>query len=201
MTTMWVLQRDSRGNMAPTGGRSDQMFEIIGKSNWKGKAEKDLEANWQWRAREAEYLELIRWGLPKGVPHFSQTQELAILEKQRNFHERGLTDQDFANTSWLLTSWNIDLDLAAIPSVDLAVLPSGWEKRLAKDSIATMNAGREWLKNGGVALRVPSVVLPPGAGWNLLVNRAHPDFSPSLIKLNSKESYSWPDYLGMRPVA
>jgi RES domain-containing protein len=38
--------------------------------------------------------------------------------------------------------------------------------------------GEKWLREGSfVGLRVPSVMLPYGKAWNLILNPQHPEFS------------------------
>jgi RES domain-containing protein len=55
-------------------------------------------------------------------------------------------------------------------------LPANWNAR--PPIAATAVIGREWLiARNSVALRVPSVMLPYGKAWNLLLNPLHPDFS------------------------
>jgi RES domain-containing protein len=55
-------------------------------------------------------------------------------------------------------------------------LPANWNAR--PPIAATATIGREWLiARNSVALRVPSVMLPYGKAWNLLLNPQHPKFS------------------------
>ena len=52
-------------------------------------------------------------------------------------------------------------------------LTDGWDAK--PPTIVSTEIGREWLTRGtAAALRVPSVMLPFGKAWNMVLNPAHP---------------------------
>jgi RES domain-containing protein len=64
-------------------------------------------------------------------------------------------------------------DSLAIHKLDPSVLPAGWHK--SRDE-SLRQFGDEWVRGGErVALLVPSAAIR--REWNVLLNRAHPDFS------------------------
>ncbi|MBI2355326.1 MAG: RES domain-containing protein [Deltaproteobacteria bacterium] len=66
-------------------------------------------------------------------------------------------------------------DTITIQKVDAASLPDNWSAR--PPAAGTVLLGREWLLTGKtVALRVPSIMLPYGKAWNLVLNPAHPEY-------------------------
>jgi RES domain-containing protein len=55
-------------------------------------------------------------------------------------------------------------------------LKEGWDAK--PPNVLTARIGREWLIKGETAaLRVPSVMLPFGKAWNLVLNPLHPQCS------------------------
>lgn len=71
----------------------------------------------------------------------------------------------------------VSLPGAALEAAETPVLPVGWNADNVDWSVgrtATQAIGDAWLEEGAtLLLRVPSVVVP--AGWNYLLNPAHPD--------------------------
>ena len=58
-------------------------------------------------------------------------------------------------------------------SVDVAGLPHGWREHPGPSALRKI--GDDWLLNGAsLALKLPTAVAP--AGWNYLLNPAHPKF-------------------------
>ena len=48
----------------------------------------------------------------------------------------------------------------------------------------TVNIGRQWLEEAVyLALRVPTVLLPPGFGWNIALNPRHPELNITLLDI------------------
>ena len=67
-------------------------------------------------------------------------------------------------------------DSIPIQKIDEISLPENWDAR--PPIAATAMIGRKWLLEGeAVALRVPSVMLPRGKAWNLILNPRHAGFS------------------------
>ena len=67
-------------------------------------------------------------------------------------------------------------------SITSAELPPGWDTPSLVP--ATMELGRQWLETvSSPALRVPSVLLPPGLGWNIILNPRHPALNLALIEV------------------
>jgi RES domain-containing protein len=108
-----------------------------------------------------------RWN-PKGMAalYTSETPAQALLEFLPHFPE---------------TCAPPDLALVTISAPDnLKIeeichdeLPENWDAKPPTTLTATI--GREWLMKGATAaLRVPSVMLPFGKAWNLVLNPAHP---------------------------
>ena len=117
-----------------------------------------------------------RWN-PKGVPalYTAESAALALLE-----YLARVTLADLPG----------DLSLAVLEVTDpcpmltvtSAELPSGWDTPSVAP--ATMEFGRQWLETASTPLlRVPSVLLPPGLGWNIILNPRHPALHPVIIEL------------------
>lgn len=110
-----------------------------------------------------------RWN-PKGMAalYTAETPAQALLEFLPHFPET-CTPPDL-----MLVTINApdDLTMEEIRSDDL---PENWN---AKPPItSTIMIGREWLSKGATAaLRVPSVMLPFGKAWNLVLNPSHPQY-------------------------
>lgn len=66
-------------------------------------------------------------------------------------------------------------DTMTIQHIDAASLPDRWNARPPATGTALL--GKEWLQLGkAVALRVPSIMLPYGKAWNLVLNPGHPEY-------------------------
>jgi RES domain-containing protein len=112
----------------------------------------------------------------KLVRYMAESPALAVLEFFKGKRTM-LKEDEFKWVNYVLTSWILDLDFAAIPVIAPASLPDGWQKIPYLRSEATRQLGDAWLASRqSPALRVPSSALPPGMGWNVLLNLAHPDF-------------------------
>ncbi|HOI15528.1 MAG TPA: RES domain-containing protein [Geobacteraceae bacterium] len=67
-------------------------------------------------------------------------------------------------------------DTLSIKEILQADLPPNWDTR--PPEMGTILFGREWLIEGTtVALRAPSVLLPYGKAWNMVLNPRHPDYT------------------------
>ena len=107
-----------------------------------------------------------RWN-PKGmaVLYTAETPAQALLEFLPHFPETCAP----ANLVLVTIGAPDNLDIEEIRQNDL---PENWD---TKPSTAhTASIGRKWLLRGtSAALRVPSVMLPFGKAWNLVLNQAH----------------------------
>ena len=108
-----------------------------------------------------------RWN-PKGMAalYTAETPAQALLEFLPHFPET-CTPPDL-----MLVTINAPDDLT-MEEIRYDDLPENWN---AKPPItSTTLIGREWLSKGATAaLRVPSVMLPFGKAWNLVLNPVHP---------------------------
>jgi RES domain-containing protein len=69
----------------------------------------------------------------------------------------------------------------------LADLPVDWNARPQKPS--TSNFGMRWLDTSkSSCLRVPSVIMPEGYGWNYILNPLHPELAG---KITVTECVKW----------
>ena len=65
-------------------------------------------------------------------------------------------------------------DNATVCSPSQAELPPGWNTR--PEDMSTVEFGRKWLERRDASvLKVPSVLLPYGKGWNFILNPLHPE--------------------------
>lgn len=134
----------------------------------------------------------------KMVRYMAESPALAVLEFLKGKMTM-LNENEFSRAEYVLTSWTLDFDLSAIPVIDPADLPDGWQQIPFRRSLATQQLGDAWLAGRqSPALRVPSSALPPGMGWNVLLNPAHPDFpSPFPPDCVTATSFSLSCYLGI----
>ena len=72
-------------------------------------------------------------------------------------------------------------------SVAISQLPENW--RSYPPSIELAQRGTDWVNRGlSSVLQVPSVVIPPGAEWNYLLNPQHADFKKiQIIEIRAYE--------------
>ena len=107
-----------------------------------------------------------RWN-PKGFAalYVTETPAQAMLEFLPHF-----PDTSMPNNLVLITiEAPDDLEIEEIKITDL---PPDWNSR--PPAGGTVNIGRQWLTRlTAVALRVPSVMLPYGKAWNLVINPSH----------------------------
>jgi RES domain-containing protein len=107
-----------------------------------------------------------RWN-PKGmaVLYTAETPAQALLEFLPHF-------------SAICTPPNLVLvtilapDDLIIEEITQSSLREDWDAK--PPTIVSTEIGREWLTRGTAALRVPSVMLPFGKAWNIVLNPAHP---------------------------
>lgn len=108
-----------------------------------------------------------RWN-PKGMAalYTAETPSQALLEFLPHFPETCAPP----NLVLVTISSSDNLKIEEIRHNDL---PENWDSK--PPTILTAIIGRNWLMKGATAaLRVPSVMLPFGKAWNLVLNPAHP---------------------------
>ncbi len=72
-------------------------------------------------------------------------------------------------------------DIPSIKEIPPANLPANWDARPRE--MGSIMLGKEWLLSGAsVALRVPSVMLPYGKAWNIVLNPRHLDYAVFRVK-------------------
>ena len=132
------------------------------------------------------------------VRYLSESPALAILEFLKGKMTM-LNESEFSHSNFLLTSWTLNIDPAAMPSTNPSDLPLGWQHIPYRHSLATQRLGNAWLaSNQSLALRVPCATLPLGMGWNVLLNLAHPDFpTPVPAGCVTATPFELPFYLGV----
>lgn len=139
-----------------------------------------------------------RWHTgPRLIRYLAESPALAVLEFLKG--KMTLLNQgEFSHGNFVLTSWTLDIDPATIPNIDPADLPLGWQHIPFRHSIATQDLGNAWLEDRkSLALKVPSAALPPGMGWNYLLNLSHPDFpNPLPAECVTATPFELPFYLG-----
>jgi RES domain-containing protein len=111
-----------------------------------------------------------RWN-PKGMAalYTAESPAQALLEYLPHFPDTGSPPDLMLVTLWFPES----LSVLELPEDKI---PAEWAFRPPHPS--TIHIGRTWLINQAtVALRVPSVMLPYGKAWNLILNPAHPDYA------------------------
>ncbi|MFZ4858572.1 MAG: RES family NAD+ phosphorylase [Desulfuromonadaceae bacterium] len=111
-----------------------------------------------------------RWN-PKGVAalYTAETPAQALLEFLPHFPD---TCPPHALVLVTITA----PDNLYIEEMSKNDLPSDWDAK--PPGVLTVRIGRDWLIAGETtALRVPSVMLPFGMAWNLVLNPLHPQFS------------------------
>jgi RES domain-containing protein len=117
-----------------------------------------------------------RWN-PKGVPalYTAESAALALLEY--------LARVTLADLPADLSMAVLEVtEPCALLTITSAELPSGWDT--PSIAPATIELGRQWLETvPSPALRVPSVMLPPGLGWNIILNPRHPALNLALIEV------------------
>lgn len=69
-----------------------------------------------------------------------------------------------------------------VMTLSSADLPAGWDRPSVIP--ATVAVGRHWLEAAEFpAIRVPSVLLPPGLGWNIVLNPRHPGLNLAVVEV------------------
>jgi RES domain-containing protein len=107
-----------------------------------------------------------RWN-PKGMAalYTAETPAQALLEFLPHFPET------CAPPNLVLVTIRTPENLS-IEEIRKNDLPDNWDAK--PPTILTAIIGREWLAKGAsAALRVPSVMLPFGKAWNMVLNPAH----------------------------
>lgn len=115
-----------------------------------------------------------RWN-PAGMPvvYTAEHTSLAMLEILAHF------DRSTAPVGLQLATITIP-DNTTIYSPSLKELPVDWNAR--PEGASTVEFGRKWLEAGNASvLRVPSVILPYGKGWNFVLNPLHPELAGKMI--------------------
>jgi RES domain-containing protein len=113
----------------------------------------------------------------RAMLYLAESPALAVLEWIKSKISAGLVESEISAAELILVSLTLDLDPATLPSVIPVDLPEGWEQIPNIHSEATQKLGNAWLSSRkSLALRVPSATLPPGTGWNVLLNPGHPDY-------------------------
>jgi RES domain-containing protein len=108
-----------------------------------------------------------RWN-PKGLAalYTAETPAQALLEFLPHFPET------CAPPNLVLVTISTP-DTLKIEEIRQSDLPEDWDAK--PPTILTAAIGGNWLMKGATAaLRVPSVMLPFGKAWNLVLNPAHP---------------------------
>ena len=111
-----------------------------------------------------------RWN-PKGMAalYTAESPSQALLEYLPHFPETG------APPDLMLVTLEAP-DNLSVRDLSADLLPTQWAHR--PPDPATILIGMKWLtQRETVALRVPSVMLPYGKAWNLVLNPEHPDFA------------------------
>lgn len=111
-----------------------------------------------------------RWN-PKGMAavYTAESASQALLEYLPHFQET------CAPPDVVLVTINVP-DTLPIQEITEENLPANWDAR--PPIPATAMLGEKWLRERSfVGLRVPSVMLPYGKAWNLILNPQHPKFS------------------------
>lgn len=108
-----------------------------------------------------------RWN-PKGmaVLYAAETPAQALLEFLPHFSDISVPPNLVLVTILAPDDWKIE-------EIDQNRLMDDWDAM--PPTTGSTEIGREWLKRGATAaLRVPSVMLPFGKAWNIVLNPAHP---------------------------
>jgi RES domain-containing protein len=108
-----------------------------------------------------------RWN-PKGLAslYTAESPSQALLEFLPHFPGACVPDD------LMLVTINAPDDLS-IYEIPLGGLPVDWDAKPTNP--LTISLGRDWLlKCDTAAMRVPSVMLPLGKAWNLVLNPMHP---------------------------
>ncbi len=111
-----------------------------------------------------------RWN-PKGMAalYTAESPSQALLEYLPHFPETG------APPDLMLVTLEAP-DNLSVRELTADRLPAMWSAR--PPDLSTIRIGMEWLRQQEtVALRVPSVMLPYGKAWNLVLNPAHPGYA------------------------
>ncbi len=130
---------------------------------------------------EPGFCRIGRWHSGgRAILYLAESPALAVLEWIKSKVSQGLFESEISQAELLLVSLTLELDPATLPSLNPADLPEGWEQIPNIHSEDTQKSGNTWLASRtSLALRVPSATLPPGEGWNVLLNPGHPDYPAS----------------------
>jgi RES domain-containing protein len=148
----------------------------------------------------ASVSRVARWhsgGRP--ILYLAESPALATLEGETRMMSQGLAVPEITCAELILVEVALALPDDPLPSVDPATLPVDWRRIPNPHSMATQVIGNAWLdRRDSLALRVPSSALPDGAGWNVLLNAAHPEypneFPPERIRVTP---FDLRHYLGL----
>ncbi|MEP2776427.1 MAG: RES family NAD+ phosphorylase [Luteolibacter sp.] len=125
-----------------------------------------------------------RWN-PQGAPvaYLTEFRALAALEIMVHF------GRDVLGASWSVIEAEVSDDMIDSPS--LRKLPSGWND-LASSSVSQKYGGR-WIAAGkGLAMRLPSAIIPEE--HILMLNVKHPDFAK--VKVSKPRPFLFDHRLG-----
>jgi RES domain-containing protein len=115
-----------------------------------------------------------RWN-PKGMAavYTAENPSQALLEYLPHFRET------CAPPDLVLVTIEVP-DTLSIQDITKENLPANWDAR--PPIPATAMLGEKWLRESSfIALRVPSVMLPYGKAWNLVLNPRHPKFAEAYV--------------------
>ncbi len=131
--------------------------------------------HWSGQPR-ASVSRVARWhsgGRP--ILYLAETPAVATLEWLKGMLSQGLAIPEIVCAELVMVELILALPDEPLPSVDPATLQTDWRLIPNPHSTATQAIGNAWLdRRDSLGLRVPSSTLPDGAGWNVLINVAHP---------------------------
>ncbi len=115
-----------------------------------------------------------RWNSP-GQPMLYTADSVALAALEYLVHIRQM---NVLPENVVVAAVEISDDLILTPPIDQ--LPSDWMD--SPYGHGGRHFGDSWLaEKKSLAVRVPSVMLPVGEGWNYLINPAHPEIHPANI--------------------